>query len=106
MPLIDRFLLGIKGVLEHVEILNRKRGEAASSPRVATIYRDELILNMVTLCFFLTIHSVVPYLSQYAVEIGATEAAVALLGPFFALSALTIRPVSYTHLTLPTNREV
>jgi MFS family permease len=94
MPLMDRFLPSIKGVLEHVEILSRKRGKTANPPRVATIYRDELILNMVTLCFFLTIHSVVPYLSQYAVEIGATEAAVALLGPFFALSALTIRPLS------------
>lgn len=94
MPLIGRFLPSIKGVLEHVEILSRKRGGIARPPKVATIYRDELILNMATLCFFLTIHSVVPYLSQYAVEIGATEAAVALLGPFFALSALTIRPLS------------
>ncbi|MEM4971067.1 MAG: MFS transporter [Sulfolobales archaeon] len=58
------------------------------------IYREEVLLNLATLCFFLTIHSVAPYLSQYAVELGATEAMIALLGPFFAASAITFRLVS------------
>lgn len=55
---------------------------------------EEVLLNLSTLCFFLTIHSVAPYLSQYAVELGASEAMVALLGPFFAASAMAFRPVS------------
>jgi len=60
------------------------------------IYREEVLLNLATLCFFLTIHSVAPYLSQYAVELGATEAMIALLGPFFAVSAVSFRLVSGT----------
>ena len=58
------------------------------------IYREEVLLNLATLCFFLTIHSVAPYISQYAVELGATEAMIALLGPFFAASAMSFRLVS------------
>lgn len=91
MRIVNRFLSGIP---EHMEIHSRRRKGAASLHRTITIYRDEIILNIATLCFFLTIHSVAPYISQYAVEIGATEAAVALLGPFFAFSAMTLRPVS------------
>jgi len=62
--------------------------------RFSLMERDEILLNLATLCFFLTIHSVAPYLSQYAVELGASEGMVALLGPFFAFSAMAFRPLS------------
>jgi MFS family permease len=70
---------------------SRDRGRILS--RIA-LYREEVLLNLATLCFFLTIHSVAPYLSQYAVELGATETMIALLGPFFAASAMSFRIVS------------
>lgn len=62
--------------------------------RFSLMERNEILLNIATLCFFLTIHSVTPYISQYAVELGASEGMVALLGPFFAFSAMALRPVS------------
>lgn len=84
----------IPGISRHIEILSRGGGSAAGPRRAISMHRDEIILNMATLCFFLTIHSVAPYLPQYAVDIGAAETDIALLGPFFALSAILFRPLS------------
>ncbi len=94
MLLSSGFLQGTHKAPRHGGALGRERSRIAGLRKAVSIYRDEIVLNMAALCFFLTIHSVVPYLSQYAVEIGATEAAIALLGPFFAFSAMAVRPLS------------
>lgn len=54
----------------------------------------ELELNVGTLLFFLAAHSVAPYISRYAIALGAGEGEVALLGPTLSLMALALRPVS------------
>jgi len=54
----------------------------------------ELELNAGTLLFFLAAHSVAPYISRYAITLGAGEGEVALLGPTLSLMALVLRPVS------------
>lgn len=54
----------------------------------------ELKLNVGTFLFFLAAHSVAPYISRYAIALGAGEGEVALLGPALSLMALVLRPVS------------
>jgi MFS family permease len=54
----------------------------------------ELELNAGTLLFFLATHSVAPYISRYAITLGAGEGEVALLGPTLSLMALVLRPLS------------
>jgi MFS family permease len=57
-------------------------------------YITEVLLNVGTLCFFLSLHSIAPYISQYAVVLGADEHGVALLGPALSLTAILLRPAS------------
>ncbi len=53
----------------------------------------ELELNAGTLLFFLAAHSVAPYISRYAITLGAGEGEIALLGPTLSLMALILRPL-------------
>lgn len=57
-------------------------------------YTAEVLLNVGTLCFFLSLHSIAPYISQYAVALGSDEHGVALLGPALSLTAILLRPAS------------
>lgn len=55
---------------------------------------NEIVLNLGTLLFFISIHSIAPYISRYAVSLGASEQEVALLGPALSIMAVTVRPLS------------
>ncbi|MEM1622516.1 MAG: MFS transporter [Sulfolobales archaeon] len=54
----------------------------------------EIALNLGTLLYFLSLHSIAPYISRYAVSLGASEYEVAMLGPTLSLIAITLRPLS------------
>ncbi|MEM2207608.1 MAG: MFS transporter [Sulfolobales archaeon] len=54
----------------------------------------EVALNLGTLLYFLSLHSIAPYISRYAVSLGASEYEVAMLGPALSLIAITLRPLS------------
>ncbi|MEM1650297.1 MAG: MFS transporter [Sulfolobales archaeon] len=54
----------------------------------------EIALNLGALFYFLSLHSIAPYISRYAVSLGAGEYEVAMLGPTLSLIAITLRPIS------------
>jgi len=56
--------------------------------------KTDFIINISTLLFFLTMQCVAPYLSQVAVDLGATEFMVALLTSMYAVSSIGLRPLS------------
>jgi len=56
--------------------------------------KTDFIINISTLLFFLTMQCVAPYLSQVAVDLGATEFMVALLTSMYAISSIGLRPLS------------
>lgn len=56
--------------------------------------RLDMYVNTATMMFFITTHAVSPYLSQVAVDYGASEIMVSLLGTFYAVAAVGLRPVS------------
>ncbi|MCS7112322.1 MAG: MFS transporter [Ignisphaera sp.] len=55
---------------------------------------NEVMFNVATLCFFISIHSISPYISRYAISLGAIEWEVALLGPALSVTAISFRPLS------------
>lgn len=57
-------------------------------------HTSEIIFNVATLCFFISLHSISPYISRYAVFLGAVEQEVALLGPALSATAISFRPLS------------
>lgn len=56
--------------------------------------RLELILNLGALLFFLGIYTTLPFLSRYAILLGATAEEVSLLGPALSIVAIGLRPIS------------
>lgn len=44
--------------------------------------------------YFLSLHSIAPYISRYAVHLGASEREVAMLGPALSFVAISLRPLS------------
>ncbi|MCX8208899.1 MAG: MFS transporter [Sulfolobales archaeon] len=54
----------------------------------------EVALNLSTLLYFLSLHSIAPYISRYAAQLGAREREVSLLGPALSAVAISIRPLS------------
>ncbi|MCX8184251.1 MAG: MFS transporter [Sulfolobales archaeon] len=54
----------------------------------------EIALNLSTLLYFLSLHSIAPYISRYAIHLGASEQEVAFLGPALSVVAISIRPLS------------
>ncbi|MEM4487601.1 MAG: MFS transporter [Desulfurococcaceae archaeon] len=61
---------------------------------MANSIRLELILNVGALLFFLGIYTILPFLSRYAVSLGATPEEVSLLGPALSIAAIGLRPLS------------
>ncbi len=54
----------------------------------------DLYTNIATLFFFLSMQCLAPYLSQVAIDLGATEFLVSLIGTMYAVTAVGLRPVS------------
>ena len=54
----------------------------------------DLYTNIATLFFFLSMQCLAPYLSQVAIDLGATEFLVSLVGTMYAITSVGLRPVS------------
>lgn len=68
--------------------------EASRDVSVSVGFSTDLYVNIATFFFFLSMQSVSPYLSQVAIDLGADEVLVSLVGAMYAITAIGLRPLT------------